>query len=72
MTVRVNVNKGTMVPLDSVLPSRGMLGVSFLDVSELDPPIPERIALLRIAPLGEIVDGVGVRLDENIYIVQEC
>jgi len=72
MTVRINTKRGTLVPLDNIIPSRGMEGILFSDVDDLEPPIPERIALLRIAPVGEVVTGVGVRLDEDTFIVQEC
>lgn len=72
MTVRINTKRGILVPLDNIIPSRGMEGILFSDVDDLEPPIPERIALLRIAPVGEVVTGVGVRLDEDTFIVQEC
>lgn len=63
---------GKITPLDDAIPSRGMEERSFTNVDDLDPPIPERVALLRMAPIGDVIDGVGVRLDGDIFVVQEC
>lgn len=71
MTVRVSIKEGKASPLDEVIPNRAMVDILFTDVEELDPPIPERIALLRLAPMGEIIEGIGVRLDEDTFVVQE-
>jgi hypothetical protein len=72
MTVRVDIGKGRMTPLDDAIPHRGVVDIPFTDVEELDPPIPERVAMLRMAPVGDVIDGVGVRLDDDTFIVQEC
>lgn len=71
MTVRVSIKEGLVTPLDDILPNRGMEPTHFKNFEELDAPIPERIALLKIAPMGEIIDGLGVRLDEDTFVVQE-
>lgn len=71
MTLRVSIKEGKATPLDEVLPNRAMGDILFKDIEELDPPVPERIALLRLAPMGEIIDGLGVRLDEDTFVVQE-
>ena len=71
MTVRVSIKEGVATPLDDVIPNRGMEPMHFKNFEELDAPIPEHIALLKIAPVGEVIDGLGVRLDEDTFIVQE-
>jgi hypothetical protein len=43
----------------------------FSDVSDLDPPVPERIALLKLCAVGDIVPDVGMKLDEDVYVVQQ-
>ena len=66
------MSAGKLTPLDDAIPSRGVEERSFTNVDDLDPPIPERVALLRMAPIGDVIDGVGVRLDEDTFVVQEC
>lgn len=71
MTLLVNLGKKTAVPLDDALPAREMKEIQFEEVSELPPPVPDRIALLQVAPVGELVVGVGYKRDEGIFLVCE-
>lgn len=71
MTLLVNLGKKTAVPLDDALPAREMKEIQFEEVSELTPPVPDRIALLQVAPVGEFVVGVGYKRDEGIFLVCE-
>ena len=70
MTVRIDLLRKEMTSLDNVVLRLGDV-VRFEDISELDPPIPERMALLKISTAKDIVPHVGTKLDDNTYIVQE-
>lgn len=70
MTVRICLKTNKATYLDNVIMRRGDI-VSFNDVSELDPPLPERIALLKLCGMNEVVGGLGMRIDEHTYVVQE-
>ena len=70
MTVRVDLLRKEMTSLDNVVLKHGDV-VRFEDISELGPPIPERMALLKISAVKDIIPHVGTRLDDNTYIVQE-
>ena len=70
MTVRIDLKLKQMTPLDDVVTKLGDI-VHFEDLSDLDPPIPERMALLKISNAKDIIPSVGVRLDDNTYIVQQ-
>jgi hypothetical protein len=70
MTVRVDLKAKVSTSLDNVIMKQGDR-VTFNDVAELDPPIPERLALLKLCRYGETVTGIGVKLDDATYIVQE-
>lgn len=70
MTLRINLTTNKAVHLDNVVQREGDV-ISFSDVSELDPPVPERVALLKLSPHGEHVEGVGMRIDEHTYVVNE-
>lgn len=70
MTVRVDLKNKIATSMDNVILKQGDI-VKFNDISELDPPVPERIALLRLCAYGEIVPDVGMRLDDNTYVVHE-
>ena len=71
MTLLVDLGKKTAVPLDDALPTREMKKISFEEVSELTPPVPDNIALLQVAPIGEIIDGLGVNRGEGVFLVCE-
>jgi len=71
MTVRIDLKLKQMTPLDDVVTKLGDI-VHFEDLSDLDPPIPERMALLKISNVKDIIPDVGVRLDDNTYIVQQA
>lgn len=70
MTVRIDLVRKQMVSLDNFVTKEGDI-IPFKDISELDPPIPERAALLKIAACGEIVTGIGFKIDDNTYVIQE-
>ena len=70
MTVRICLKTNKATYLDNVIMRRGDI-VSFNDVSELDPPVPERVALLKLCEMNEVVAGLGMRIDEHTYVVQE-
>ena len=71
MTLLVDLGKKTAVPLDDALPTREMKEIQFEEVSELTPPVPDNIALLQVAPVGEIIDGLGVNRGEGVFLVCE-
>ena len=71
MTLLVDLGKRTAVPLDDALPTREMKEIQFTEVSELTPPVPDNIALLQVAPIGEIIDGLGVNRGEGVFLVCE-
>ena len=71
MTLLVDLGKRTAVPLDTALPTREMKEIQFTEVSELTPPVPDNIALLQVAPIGEIIDGLGVNRGEGVFLVCE-
>ena len=71
MTILVDLGKKTAVPLDNALPTREMKEIQFEEVSELTPPVPDNIALLQVAPVGEIIDGLGVNRGEGVFLVCE-
>ena len=71
MTLLVDLGKRTAVPLDDALPTREMKEIQFTEVSELSPPVPDNIALLQVAPIGEIIDGLGVNRGEGVFLVCE-
>jgi hypothetical protein len=45
--------------------------IFFGEVNELTPPVPDNIALLQVAPVGEIIDGLGVNRGEGVFLVCE-
>ena len=71
MTLLVDLGKKTAVPLDDALPTREMKVIFFGEVNELTPPVPDNIALLQVAPVGEIIDGLGVNRGEGVFLVCE-
>ena len=71
MAVRVDLKLKRMTVLDDIVQKAGDI-VAFDDVSELDPPIPERLALLRLCAQGEIIPDVGVRLYDDTYLIQQA
>lgn len=70
MTLRVDLKRGKAYSLDNVV-FKSTDTISFNDVADLDPPVPERLALLRLAEEGEVVPDIGMKLDSTTYIVQE-
>lgn len=70
MTVRIDLKLKQMTPLYDVVTKLGGI-VHFEDLSDLNPPIPERMALLKISKVQDIIPHVGVRLDDNTYIVHQ-
>ena len=70
MTVRVDMKLKVCTHLDNVVQREGDV-VKFNDISELDPPIPERVAMLSLCDLSDQVEGLGMRIDEHTYVVQE-
>lgn len=71
MTLLVDLNKRTAVPLDDALPTREMKEISFEEVSDLTPPVPDRIALLQVAPVGEVVPDIGQNRGDGVFLVCE-
>ena len=49
MTIRIDLTSKKATHLDNVVLKEGDV-ISFSDVSELDPPVPERVALLKLSP----------------------
>ena len=70
MTVRVDTKLKKATHLDNVVQREGDV-IEFNDVSDLDPPVPERVALLKLCEKGQHVEGIGMRIDEHTYVVQE-
>jgi hypothetical protein len=70
MTLRVDLKERKAYSMDNVVFKPNDI-ISFNDVADLDPPVPERIALLRLAEEGEVVPDIGMRIDSTTYIVQE-
>jgi hypothetical protein len=70
MTVRIDLKLKQMTSLDDVVTKLGDI-VHFEDLSDLDPPIPERMALLKISVAKDIIPNIGTRLDDTTYIVHE-
>lgn len=70
MTIRIDLKTKKATHLDNVVLKQGDI-VSFNDVSELDPPVPERMALLKLSTMGDLIEGIGMRIDEHTYVVQE-
>lgn len=71
MTLLVDLGKKTAVPLDDALPTREMNEISFEEVSDLTPPVPDRIALLQVAPVGEVVPDIGQNRGDGVFLVCE-
>lgn len=71
MTVRVDLKNKIATHLDNIVQKQGDI-VKFNEVEDLDPPVPERVAMLKLCKMGDIVEGLGMRLDEDTYIVQEA
>ena len=71
MVMLVDTVKRRAVALDDAIPTRSMEEVLFEDVGELPPPIPDRVALLRVTPINSVVAGVGVNKGEEVYWVCE-
>lgn len=70
MTIRIDTKLKKATHLDNVVQKGGDV-VPFNNISDLDPPIPERVALLKLSPHGEHVEGLGMRIDEYTYVVHE-
>jgi hypothetical protein len=70
MAVRVDLKRSVCITLNNVVSQEGDVK-QFVDISDLAPPIPERIALLKLCAEGDIIRGVGVKLNKNTYIIQE-
>lgn len=71
MTLLVDLGKKTAVPLDDALPAREMDEITFEEVNDLTPPVPDRIALLQVAPIGEIINDIGMNRGGGVYLVCE-
>ena len=71
MTLLVDLGKKTAVPLDDALPAREMDEITFEEVNDLTPPVPDRIALLQVAPINELIEGVGINRGDGVYLVCE-
>jgi hypothetical protein len=67
MTLRITLNQGggvsSCIRLDNAALMPGPEG--------LTPLVLDNLALLKLAPLGDVVDNVGVRLTSFVYIVCE-
>jgi len=62
-TVRVELNEGGIVSAVPIQPEK----LHPLNVPGL---FEQKLALLKIAPVGTTLDGVGMRKAENIYYVR--
>ena len=63
--------KRRAIALDDAIPTRSMEEVLFEDVGELPPPIPDRVALLRVTPINSYVMEIGMNKGEGVYWVCE-
>ena len=70
MTVRVDLKNKRVYRLDDVIPVSDAQW-DYVEVEDLDPPIPERVALLRVAEVGDVIKGVGIKIGEDSYIVEQ-
>ena len=62
MVLRINMKTGTVIPLDNALEHRSL---------ELTTLVKERIAMLKAAEVGDVVPGIGVRYDNDEFVVHE-
>jgi hypothetical protein len=67
----VDTVKRRAIALDDAIPTRSMEEVLFEDVGELPPPIPDRVALLRVTPINSYVMEIGMNKGEGVYWVCE-
>jgi hypothetical protein len=70
MVLRIDMTSNLAYSMDDVI-IHSTNPIPFNDVSDLDPPVPERVALLKLCEVGEQIDDVGLRLEKNVYLVQE-
>jgi len=71
LTVLVDTVRKKITPIDDALPAREMKETYYEEVDDIPPPIPERIALLRVAPVNQLVDDIGMNRGDGVYIVCE-
>ena len=72
MTLRIDLKNKIAYPLDDVNESgRGTDPFVFEDVFDLEPPVPERFALLAVSELGDRIDGIGLKVSDTTYIICE-
>jgi len=71
LTLLVDLGKKTAVPLDDALPTREMKVIFFGEVNELSPPVPDNIALLQVAPVGEVLPDIGQNRGDGVFLVCE-
>jgi len=71
MVMLVYTVKRRAIALDDAIPTRSMEEVLFEDVGELPPPIPDRVALLRVTPINSYVMEIGMNKGEGVYWVCE-
>ena len=70
MVLRVDMTSKLAYSMDDVI-IHSTNPIPFNDVSDLDPPVPERVALLKLCEVGEQIDDIGLRLSEDVFVVQE-
>ena len=68
MTLKIDMGIGVATPFDDVKTHETY---TFKEVVDLPQLIQERIALLRLSDINIIVDGVGINMGNNIFIVCE-
>lgn len=72
MTLRIDLKNKTAYPLDSVNEAgRGTGPFPFEDVFDLDPPVPERFAILAVSEIGDRIDGIGMKVSDTAYVICE-
>jgi len=62
MVIRVNIKTGTAIPLDDAVENRG---------AELTEIVKERLALLKVGRCSRYRENVGIRFDDDTYIIHE-
>ena len=72
MTLRIDLKNKIAYPLDDVNEAgRGTEPFEFEDVFYLEPPVPERFAILAVSETGDRIDGIGMKVSDTTYIICE-
>lgn len=70
---RVSINDdGTFSVVDFTMPSIGAQRLKKnIPQEDVEPWIMEQVSILRIAPEGDLIKGVGFKVHDRLYYIQE-